>query len=68
LDPTNTCHLWLFYFLFLDQLNINCVQFQNDWNHHLVSKQGHNCLLLDMQFLSQIQHGEYKDCHDCHLH
>ena len=42
LDSTDPCHLWLRQFLFFDQLNIDCVQFQNDWNHHPVSKQGHD--------------------------
>ncbi|KAH0834141.1 hypothetical protein J3R83DRAFT_11444, partial [Lanmaoa asiatica] len=36
-DSTDPRHLWLLHFLFLDQINIDCVQFQRDWNHHPVS-------------------------------
>ncbi|KAG6380631.1 hypothetical protein JVT61DRAFT_4997 [Boletus reticuloceps] len=68
LDPSDARHLWLLHFLFLDQLNIDCEQFQNDWNHHSVSKRGHDQSPLDMRFLSQIQHGEYADCHEQHPH
>ncbi|KAF8124442.1 hypothetical protein EV363DRAFT_1178019 [Boletus edulis] len=42
LDSSDARHLWLLHFLFLDQLNIDCEQFQNDWNHHSVSKRGHD--------------------------
>lgn len=42
LDAHDPCHLWLLQLLFLDELNHDCHQFQQDWNHHPISKHGHN--------------------------
>lgn len=42
LDRSNTRHLWLLHFLFLDAINSDCLDFQNDWNSHPISGAGHN--------------------------
>ena len=42
LDRSNTHHLWLLHFLFLDAINSDCLDFQNDWNSHPISGAGHN--------------------------
>jgi hypothetical protein len=42
LDRSNTFHLWLLHHLFLDTINSDCIQFQNDWNSHPISGEGHN--------------------------
>ncbi|KAN0082914.1 hypothetical protein V8E55_008709 [Tylopilus felleus] len=59
LNVGNPHHLWLLHYLFLRQLNDDCQQFQHDWNHHPISKRGHNQSPLDMRFLSTVQHGVY---------
>ncbi|KAN0093291.1 Integrase catalytic domain containing protein [Tylopilus felleus] len=61
LDVGNPHHLWLLHFLFLRKLNDDCQQFQHDWNHHPISKRGHNQSPLDMRFLSVVQHGTYAE-------
>jgi len=42
LDRSNTYHLWLLHFLFLDPINSDCLEFQKDWNSHPISGEGHN--------------------------
>ena len=42
LDRSNTHHLWLLHFLFLDAINSDCAEFQSDWNSHPISGAGHN--------------------------
>ena len=42
LDRSNTHHLWLLHFLFLDTINSDCLEFQNEWNSHPISGAGHN--------------------------
>ena len=42
LDRSNTHHLWLLHFLFLEAINSDCLEFQNDWNSHPISGAGHN--------------------------
>ncbi|KAF8547152.1 hypothetical protein OG21DRAFT_1425363, partial [Imleria badia] len=54
-------HSWLLHYPFLRQLNDACRQFQHDWNHHPISKRGHNQSPFDMQFLSNVQHGIYTE-------
>ncbi|KAH0827526.1 hypothetical protein J3R83DRAFT_4239 [Lanmaoa asiatica] len=61
LDVSNAHHLWLLQHLFLGYLNDDCQQFQRDWNHHPISKRGHNQSPLDMRFLSAVQNGVYAE-------
>ena len=42
LDRCNTHHLWLLHFIFLEAINSDCLEFQNDWNSHPISGAGHN--------------------------
>lgn len=42
LNATDSSHHWLLHHLFLGDLNNDCQQFQNDWNHHPISAWGHN--------------------------
>lgn len=56
LDMSNSHHMWLLHHLFLGQLNDDCQQFQLDWNHHPISKRGHNqaplvCYICHVSFL-----------------
>ncbi|KAJ7826118.1 hypothetical protein B0H14DRAFT_2368362 [Mycena olivaceomarginata] len=37
LDRKNPAHLWLLHRLFLDELNDDCREFQEEWNHHPMS-------------------------------
>ncbi|KAH0835633.1 hypothetical protein J3R83DRAFT_9382 [Lanmaoa asiatica] len=67
LDVSNAHHLWLLQHLFLGYLNDNCQQFQRDWNHHPISKQGHNQSPLDMRFLSAVQNGVYAEPENSNL-
>lgn len=34
LDHTNPAHLWLIHLLFLGAINQDCIDFQQEWNHH----------------------------------
>lgn len=42
LDRTNPHHMWLLHLLFLDSINYDCNQFQQQWNAHPISRVGHN--------------------------
>lgn len=42
LDRSNNHHLWLLHLLFLDYINSDCCEFQNDWNSHPISGEGHH--------------------------
>ncbi|KAJ7639840.1 hypothetical protein DFH06DRAFT_1001840, partial [Mycena polygramma] len=42
LDRTDPHHLWLVHFLFLDALNEDCAKFQEEWNTHPISGEGHD--------------------------
>ncbi|TFK82319.1 hypothetical protein K466DRAFT_500533, partial [Polyporus arcularius HHB13444] len=57
LDPSKHEHLWLLHLLFLDDINMDCRNFQREWNKHPVSGVGHNMTPNDMRFLSNIQQG-----------
>jgi len=35
-------HLWLLHFLFLDELNQDLKNLEEDWNHHPLSRFGHD--------------------------
>ncbi|KAG6376026.1 hypothetical protein JVT61DRAFT_1990 [Boletus reticuloceps] len=66
LNATDLSHQWLLHYLFLEDINNDCQQFQNDWNHHPISARGHNQTPLDMQFFSALCHGTYVECHESH--
>ncbi|KAJ7730649.1 hypothetical protein B0H14DRAFT_2409566, partial [Mycena olivaceomarginata] len=63
LDRTNPHHLWLLHLLFLDDLNEDCATFQEEWNAHPISGEGHDQSPNDMFFLGQTRDGVYID--DC---
>jgi hypothetical protein len=42
LDRTNPSHLWLLHHLFLDDINMDCLEFQENWNSHPISGEGHD--------------------------
>ncbi|KAJ7645241.1 hypothetical protein DFH06DRAFT_998707, partial [Mycena polygramma] len=63
LDRTDPHHLWLVHFLFLDALNEDCAKFQEEWNAHPISGEGHDQSPNDMFFMGQTSHGVYVD--DC---
>ena len=37
LDPQKPHHLWLLHVLFLDNINQECLDFQEEWNCHPIS-------------------------------
>ncbi|KAJ7758913.1 hypothetical protein B0H14DRAFT_2404259, partial [Mycena olivaceomarginata] len=69
LDRKNPMHLWLLHRLFLDQLNDDCHEFQEEWNHHPMSGNMTGGQSPEaMRLLGQITHGVYKDpLEDVHL-
>jgi len=42
LDRSDSHHLWLLQFLFLDDINQDCEEFRQDWNAHPLSGKGGN--------------------------
>ena len=40
LDPEKPGHLWLLHILFLEEINMDCSTFQQDWNSHSISRAG----------------------------
>ena len=42
LNPEKPEHLWLLHLLFLDDINNDCITFQQEWNAHPISGLGHN--------------------------
>ncbi|KAK6991569.1 hypothetical protein R3P38DRAFT_2394174, partial [Favolaschia claudopus] len=34
LDRKSPGHLWLLHHLFLEEINQDCADFQDEWNHH----------------------------------
>ncbi|KAH7903832.1 hypothetical protein BJ138DRAFT_1019989 [Hygrophoropsis aurantiaca] len=63
LDRENPAHLWLLHYLFLDEINADCQSFQDEWNAHPISGEGHDRSPNDMRFMGQTQHGLYSE--DC---
>ncbi|KAG6835622.1 hypothetical protein H0H93_016422 [Arthromyces matolae] len=61
LDRHNSHHLWLLHFLFLDLINEDCVAFQEQWNSHPISGEGHEQSPEDLRFTGQLQHGIYME-------
>jgi hypothetical protein len=41
LDRSNKEHLWLLHHLFLNDINLDCKEWQEDWNSHGISGAGH---------------------------
>ncbi|KAH7919743.1 hypothetical protein BV22DRAFT_1022427, partial [Leucogyrophana mollusca] len=63
LERDNAAHLWLLHHLFLNEINADCKSFQDEWNAHPISGEGHDRSPCDMRFMGQTQHGLYND--DC---
>jgi len=42
LDVTKPGHIWLIHILFLTEINEDCKNFQEMWNHHPISRVGHD--------------------------
>ncbi|KAF8835010.1 hypothetical protein BDN67DRAFT_913768, partial [Paxillus ammoniavirescens] len=61
LDPQNQHHLWLLHYVFLDEINNDCKQFQQEWNHHPISGQGHN--KLPNVLTNGKYHDDYENVH-----
>ncbi|KAJ7458292.1 hypothetical protein B0H11DRAFT_1873258 [Mycena galericulata] len=60
-DPDNPHHLWLLHYLFLGELNEDCNQFQDEWNHHPISGKGENQTPADMRLVGELLYGKYAD-------
>ncbi|KAJ7585596.1 hypothetical protein C8J56DRAFT_788316, partial [Mycena floridula] len=56
-------HRWLLHHLFLDSINVDCAQFQLEWNAHPISGEGNDESPNDKRLLGMLQHGVYRD--DC---
>ncbi|KAJ8086154.1 hypothetical protein PM082_004976 [Marasmius tenuissimus] len=61
---SNRHHIWLLQYLFLDIINIDCDKFQEEWNAHPISGEGHNMSPNDMRFMGMSTEGVYVD-DDC---
>lgn len=42
LNCKNPHHLWLLHHLYLDKINADCAEFQENWNAHPISGEGHD--------------------------
>ncbi|KAG2088635.1 hypothetical protein BD769DRAFT_1309248, partial [Suillus cothurnatus] len=61
LNPQTTYHIWLLQTLFLDEINLDCLNFQAEWNCHPIRSPDTNNKRLT--FLGHLQFGIYRD--DC---
>ncbi|KAJ7438359.1 hypothetical protein FB451DRAFT_1416297 [Mycena latifolia] len=62
LDRKNSIHLWLLHQLFLQAINDDCLEFQEEWNLHPISGRTTNDQSpADMHFLGQTTEGIYTD-------
>ncbi|KAI6100990.1 hypothetical protein EDD16DRAFT_1478013 [Pisolithus croceorrhizus] len=66
LDPCSPNHLWLPHMLFLDAVNADHLEFQQNWNCHLISgpntnNKSPNICQSDICFLGQTEFGLYRD-------
>ncbi|KAF8201941.1 hypothetical protein K438DRAFT_1799663 [Mycena galopus ATCC 62051] len=62
LDRKNPAHLWLLHRLFLEEINEDCKEFQEEWNHHPMSGRTTNEQSPEaMRLLGQTTEGVYKD-------
>ncbi|KAF9049378.1 hypothetical protein BDZ89DRAFT_941049, partial [Hymenopellis radicata] len=59
LDATNTAHIWLLHYLFLNDINVDCRAFIKMWNHHPISGLGGDQTPSDLEFMGRLKHGEY---------
>ncbi|KAK6983886.1 Integrase catalytic domain-containing protein [Favolaschia claudopus] len=64
LNADNPHHLWLLHYLFLDEINADCQEFQAQWNHHPISGKGKNQAPVDMRFEGELKYGKYIDNFD----
>ncbi|KAL0573558.1 hypothetical protein V5O48_008391 [Marasmius crinis-equi] len=60
---SNHGHIWLLHYLFLESINDDCQTFQEEWNAHPISGEGHNMSPNDMRFAGMTTEGVYVD--DC---
>ncbi|KAJ7649692.1 hypothetical protein FB45DRAFT_961 [Roridomyces roridus] len=62
LDRKNPSHLWLLHLLFLEEINQDCRDFQDDWNlHPIEGVQTKNQSPADLRFLGQLTEGVYRE-------
>ncbi|KAJ7772045.1 hypothetical protein DFH07DRAFT_953328 [Mycena maculata] len=61
LNPDNPHHLWLLHYLFLDDINKDCDEFRELWNHHPISGKGHDQTPADMRLIGELKYGKYAD-------
>ncbi|KAJ7434920.1 hypothetical protein B0H11DRAFT_2161919 [Mycena galericulata] len=61
LNPDNPHHLWLLHYLFLDDINKDCDDFREIWNHHPISGKGHDQTPADMRLVGELKYGKYAD-------
>ncbi|KAF7351930.1 Integrase catalytic domain-containing protein [Mycena venus] len=61
LDRDNPHHLWLLHYLFLDDINKDCDDFRDYWNHHPISGKGHDQTPADMRLIGEVKYGKYAD-------
>ncbi|KAJ7122623.1 hypothetical protein C8R43DRAFT_899656, partial [Mycena crocata] len=61
LDPDNPHHLWLLHYVFLDNINQDCREFQENWNNHPISGKGGDQTPADMRLLGELNYGRYSD-------
>ncbi|KAK7063405.1 hypothetical protein R3P38DRAFT_3301282 [Favolaschia claudopus] len=62
LDRKNQSHLWLLHQLFLQEINEDCAEFQDEWNHHPISgRMTSDQSPLDMRYLGQLTGGIYRE-------
>ncbi|KAI6017252.1 hypothetical protein BKA83DRAFT_4059283, partial [Pisolithus microcarpus] len=62
LNPHSPNHLWLLHLLFLDSINADCLNFQQEWNCHPISgPDTNNKSPNDIRFMGQTVFGVYRD-------
>ncbi|KAJ7254470.1 hypothetical protein C8J57DRAFT_1076161, partial [Mycena rebaudengoi] len=62
LDHDNPHHLWLLHYLFLDAINLDCQEFQAEWNCHPLGETRNKGLApTDIRFISETEHGVEED-------
>ncbi|KAF8550006.1 hypothetical protein OG21DRAFT_1478686 [Imleria badia] len=65
LDINKFRHIWLLQLLCLDAINQDCMEFQMEWNLHLIAgPTTNNRSPQDLQLLSIATHGTYSDEYD----
>ncbi|KAJ7728403.1 hypothetical protein B0H14DRAFT_2410054, partial [Mycena olivaceomarginata] len=63
-NPDNPHHLWLLHYLFLEEINQDCEEFQTQWNHHPISGKGNDRTPSDMRLMGELKYGKYADTFD----